>query len=118
MYYEESKKNLFAILRQTGCPTLFFTLSMAEFKWDDLLKEILETVYKRTFTKEEIEAIEQPQRNKLIAENYVQSTLHFNKRTEKIFALMKDNNFFNRSMDAQYHVSQYFYRVEFQARGL
>ena len=31
MYYEESKKNLMALLRQNGCPTLFFTLSCAEF---------------------------------------------------------------------------------------
>ena len=54
MYYEESKKNLFAMLRQFGCPTLFFTFSMAEFQWDGLLKEILETVYKRKFSEAEI----------------------------------------------------------------
>ena len=42
MYYQESKKNLMALLRQNGCPTLFFTLSCAEFDWTDLLKEIIE----------------------------------------------------------------------------
>ena len=31
MYYEESKKNLMALLRQNGCPTLFLTLSCAEY---------------------------------------------------------------------------------------
>ena len=117
MYYEESKKNLFALLRQNGCPTMFFTLSMAEFKWDDLLKEILETVYRRPFTWEEVQALEQPERNKIIAENYVQSSLHFHKRTEKIFSLMKHEDFFNSSTDTPYHVANYFYRVEYQARG-
>ena len=96
---------------------MFFTLSMAEFKWDDLLKEILETVYRRPFTWEEVQALEQPERNKIIAENYVQSSLHFHKRTEKIFSLMKHEDFFNSSTDTPYHVANYFYRVEYQARG-
>ena len=71
MYFEESKKNLFALLRQNGCPTIFFTLSMAEFQWTGLLKEILKTVYRRPFSDEEIEAIEQMERNKIISENFV-----------------------------------------------
>merc|ERR1711867_423015 len=29
MYYEDSKKNLMAILRQNGCPSVFLTLSCA-----------------------------------------------------------------------------------------
>ena len=47
MYYEESKKNLMALLRQNGCPSIFLTLSSAEFDWPVLLKEICETVYRR-----------------------------------------------------------------------
>ena len=31
MYYQESKKNLMALLRQNGCPSVFLTLSCAEF---------------------------------------------------------------------------------------
>ena len=45
MYFENAKKNLMAKLRQDGCPSIFLTLSSAEFDWNDLLKEILETVY-------------------------------------------------------------------------
>ena len=117
MYYEESKKNLFAMLRQLGCPNLFFTMSMAEFKWDELLKEILETVYRRKFSDEEVAALNQTERNRLIAENYLQTTLHFQKRTEKIFNLMKNKNFFTSSPNHQYHVENYYFRIEFQARG-
>jgi hypothetical protein len=32
-YYQQSKKNLMAMLRQKGCPTLFVTISCAEYKW-------------------------------------------------------------------------------------
>ena len=41
-YYEQAKKNLMAILRQRGCPTLFLTMSCAEYKWDELIKEIIQ----------------------------------------------------------------------------
>ena len=117
MYYENSKKNLMALLRQNGCPSLFFTLSMAEFDWPDLLQEIIETVYRQKITKEQVQKLSSNQKNKLIAENYVQATLHFQKRIEKIFSLMKYDNFFNDSEDKKYYVSSYFYRIEFQQRG-
>ena len=117
MYYEESKKILMAIPRQHGCPSLFFTLSMAEFDWPELLQEIIETVYRQKVSKEQIAKMTANQKNKLITENYVQSTLHFQKRIEKIFSLMKYDNFFNDSEDKKYFVSSYFYRVEFQQRG-
>ena len=117
MYYEDSKKNLFSLLRQNGCPTLFFTLSCAEFDWKDLLKEVIETVYKKKVTEEEINGLSPSAKNKIISENYVQSTLHFQKRIEKIFALMKYDDFFGDSGENSYHMSSYFYRIEFQARG-
>ena len=44
MYYEEAKKNVMALLRQNGSPSLFLTLSCAEYSWDSLFKEILETI--------------------------------------------------------------------------
>merc|ERR1712208_171546 len=74
MYYENSKKNLMALLRQNGCPSLFFTLSMAEFDWPDLLQEIIETVYRQKITKEQIAKMTANQKDELITENYVQST--------------------------------------------
>ena len=76
MYYEESKKNLMSLLRQQGCPSIFLTLSCAEFDWPELLKEIAETVYRRKLTDEQIEKLSDKEKNKLISENVVQSTLH------------------------------------------
>ena len=57
MYYEESQKNLMALLRQNGCPSVFLTLSCAEFDWPELVKEIAETVYRKKFTNEQIEEL-------------------------------------------------------------
>ena len=115
MYYEESKKNLMASLRQNGCPSIFLTLSCAEFDWPELLKEILETVYRKKVSQKDIDDLSNAEKNRLISENVVQSTIHFQKRIEKMFSLMK-YNFFEGSNDT-YHASSYFYRIEFQQRG-
>ena len=88
MYYEEAKKNVMAVLRQNGSPSLFVTLSCAEYSWESLLKEILETVKGRKVSDKEIKDLTIQERNKLISENVVQSTLHFQKRIEKELKLM------------------------------
>ena len=115
MYYEESKKNLMASLRQNGCPSIFLTLSCAEFDWPELLKEILETVYRKKVTQKDIDELSTAEKNRLISENVVQSTLHFQKRIEKMFSLMK-YDFFKGSTET-YHAASHFYRIEFQQRG-
>ena len=115
MYFEESKKHVMAMLRQLGCPSLFLTLSSAEFDWKELLKEIAETVYRRSFTEQEIEELSSKERNKLIADNVIQSTLHFQKRVDKLFALMQYDFF--KCGDKIFHVDTYYFRVEYQQRG-
>ena len=53
-YYEQAKKNLMAYLRQRGCPSIFFTLACAEYKWDVLVQQILQVKEKRLVSLEEI----------------------------------------------------------------
>ena len=115
MYFEESKKNLMALLRQNGCPSVFLTLSCAEYDWPELLKEIAETVYRKRFTDKDIEKLSCQEKNKLISDNPVQSTVHFQKRIEKMFSIM-GYDFFGDE-EQVYHASSYFFRVEFQQRG-
>ena len=115
MYYEEAKKHLMAMFRQLGCPTIFLTLSCAEFDWIDLLKEIVETVERRKVTTEYVESLPSNVKNKLISDNVVISTVHFQKRMDKLFTLMK-NNFF-KDRNTSYFVDAFFFRVEFQQRG-
>ena len=85
MYYEQAKKNLMAIIRQNGCPALFLTLSCAEYDWQELLHEIVETVERRKVSQEYIKNLTTKEKNRLISENVVQTTLHFQKRIEKMF---------------------------------
>ena len=69
MYYEEAKKNVMAILQQNGSPSLFVTLSCAEYSWNSLLKEILETVKNREVTEDEVQKLSVQEKNKLVSEN-------------------------------------------------
>ena len=115
-YYEDVKKRLMATIRQRGSPTLFVTLSCAEYDWIDLVKKIYETKYKVSVTSEFIEEQSQAWRNKLINENVVQSTMHFAKRTDKILSLLKTIPIFEHK-GVKYYVRFYFLRAEYQARG-
>ena len=45
MYFQAVKKNLMAFIRQKGPPTLFVTLSSAEFQWDEMLQRIYGTCW-------------------------------------------------------------------------
>ena len=114
-YFEESKKNLFAMLRQHGCPTLFLTLNSNEFDWPGLLREILETELRRRVSDDEIDCLSNSEKNRIIARNSVQSTVHFQKRIEKMYKLMEKDFFVTN--DNVYHVHVYFYRIEYQQRG-
>ena len=111
-YYEQAKKNLMAILRQKGCPTLFLTMSCAEYKWDQLIKGILEVKERRVVDITEVKEMSTSARNKLLIENPVISTLHFHKRMEKLFKYFKTSDAFK-----PYQMADYFFRIEFQARG-
>ena len=55
MYYQDTKKKLMATLRQKGAPTLFTTLSCAEFDWNELVQQTYQTINK---TKVDIKFIE------------------------------------------------------------
>ena len=111
-YYEHAKKDLMACLRQRGCPSLFLTFACAEYKWDNLLKQIIEVNERRTVNLSEIELMNSSEKNKLLSDNPIISTLHFQKRVEKLFNYFKSPYVFK-----PYFMSEYYLRVEFQARG-
>ena len=112
-YYQDVHKRLMAFIRQKGGPTLFATFSAAEFAWDHLALRIYETVTKRPSTMEFIKNQSVSWRNKLIQENVVQTTLHFNKRMDKIISYLNSAPLLEYD-GVQYSVSSYFYRIEFQ----
>jgi hypothetical protein len=115
MYFEESKKNVMALLRQNGSPSLFLTLSCAEYSWETLLKEIVEHVEGKEVSMDYIKEMAHQKKNKLISENVVLSTLHFQKRIEKELKLMNFPKFLDDN--CPFSLKSYYYRVEFQQRG-
>ena len=115
MYFQDVKKRAMAFIRQKGAPTLFCTFSCAEFQWNEMIKSIYETVKGTKVSLQFIEDQDSSWKNKLVSENVVQSTLHFNKRTEKLMSLLSQS-FPCKFNDVQYHLDSYFYRVEFQVR--
>ena len=84
MYYEAAKKNLMATIRQKGTPTAFITLSSNEYQWLGLLKSVWETVNGEPATDEVIDNLSAKEKSELITDNVVQTTLHFQKRIEKM----------------------------------
>ena len=98
-----------------GMPNAFLTLSCAEYHWIDLLNQIVETVERRNVSRDYVQNLSTKDKNRLISDNVVQTTLHFQKRIDKLFTLMK-NDFF-KGRNNTYHVTCYYYRVEFQQRG-
>ena len=111
MYYSDAKKNLMAALRQNGCPTVFLTLSCAEYQWKELCRQILETEFKQEVSMAYIESLSESERNKIISRSAVQSTVHFQKRIEKIFQLLKHDDIFEGLT-----VQDFYYRIEFQGK--
>ena len=94
MYYADVKKRLMAMLRQKGAPTLFTTLSCAEYDWDEMVQSIYETVNKTKVDLDFIRKQDNAWKNKIVSENVVQSTLHFAKRTEKLMSVLSKDEIF------------------------
>ena len=116
MYFQAIKKNLMAFIRQKGPPTLFVTLSSAEFQWDELIHRIYETTTKTKVSLDFIKAQDQGWKTKFVSNNVVASTMHFSKRIEKLISLLtKDSPFCHDGL--MYLVTDFFYRIEFQVRN-
>ena len=49
-FYEAAKSNLMAMIRQRGAPSLFITLSSAEYQWESLLKKCYEAKHRTECT--------------------------------------------------------------------
>ncbi len=112
-YYQQAKKDLMAILRQAGCPNVFPTVACAEYKWDMLIKEILEVERRQSVSIEEVKQMKSAERNRVLSKNAVISTVHFQKRIDKIFKLFENRRIFH-----PYTMADYYYRIEFTKNGV
>ena len=84
-----------------------------QMRWDELQREILEFEKCGPVSDEEIEGLTSAQRRKNVSSHIIQATNFFDKRIRAIFNYLKTP----RSL-GDYHVVDFFYRVEFQQRGI
>ena len=82
-------------------------------KWDEVQRAILEFEKKGPVSQEEIDALTKKQRRQNISKHPFIVTQHFHKRIGKVFSFLKTSQSLGK-----YKVVDYFYRVEFQMRGI
>ena len=111
-YFENKKKNLMAMIRQLGIPTLFISLSAADTKWTDLLSSIKTLLTNKLCTNEEIEQMSWSEKCSLISSHPTVCSLYFDNRVKKFYRhiLKSPHSPFGQLVN-------FFYRVEFQHRG-
>ena len=141
-YFEHAKSRLFAFLRQKGPPTIFTTITSAEFDWIDLMiniirskpdsrrieaiinamkhkNKIIHLLEKKNELREHAEEIvsnmEGPEMSKLVNDHIVHSVKDFDERLKYLFRLLKIPGFLEESK--VYTISEYFIRIEHQQRG-
>ena len=116
MYFQDMKKNAMAVLRQFGAPTIFFTLSFAEFNSDPLFHQILETILNKTISMDELKQMNfsATERSKIITENVVLTTIAFERRLQKVLTYLTNEGFTGHITGRKYYVKDFIYRIEFQ----
>ena len=114
-YWAERKRDLFAMIRQLGKPTMFMTLSANEIGWKNLLR----TLYRlknngADISEEDVTLLHFMEKSTLINEDAVTCAIYFNKLVNVLMGILGSKN---NSPFGQYHVMEYFKRIEFQHRG-
>ena len=143
-YFEFQKSRLFAFLRQIGPPTVFLTLTSAEFDWIDLMENIIKskpdiedvkTIIRNMKNKENISFLlnleneeeikkfsnqivlemDGCEMSKLVNDHILHTTKDFDERIKKVFQLLKLPGFLDNQNN--FKTQDYFIRIEHQQRG-
>ncbi|KAJ8025727.1 ATP-dependent DNA helicase PIF1 [Holothuria leucospilota] len=111
-YWEKTKKELFAMIRQLGIPTWFMSFSGAETRWLHLLRILGRTVHNKEYSDAEMLNMTWHEKSELIQSDPVTCARHFDYMIRR---------FINDVLLSSYHpvgeIVDHFYRVEFQQRG-
>ena len=111
-YWEKSKKDLFAMIRQLGVPTFFLTFSAADRRWIEIDNAILIQQGKPPMTTEEHKNMTWEQHCQIIMSNPVTAARMFEYRVQ---TFIKDVIMSKAKPIGE--VEDYYYRTEFQQRG-
>lgn len=115
-YWMQRKRDVFAMIRQLGKPTMFLTLSASEIRWPPLLKILLKlsSAYDGADVQDVMQQLTALQRATLVSEDPVTCCAYFNKLVNVIMQLLSSTRY---SPFGKYHVVDHFKRIEFQHRG-
>ncbi|XP_047035800.1 uncharacterized protein LOC124641680 isoform X2 [Helicoverpa zea] len=112
-YWTSRKRDLFAMLRQLGKPTIFLTLSANEVRWLTLLNLLLKLSKK--YPGKVAEDLNTSERCSLVSDDPVTCCIYFHKLVGTLMNMLKAKSNYNPF--GQYFVKDYFLRIEFQHRG-
>ena len=100
------------MIRQLGIPTWFLSFSAAETRWLHLLKILSRTVQGKELTDEQVSQMNWKTKSHLIQSDPVTCARHFDYMVHKFIS-----TFLKSSCHPIGHITDNFYRVEFQQRG-
>ncbi|XP_061196745.1 uncharacterized protein LOC133205019 [Saccostrea echinata] len=111
-YWENAKKDIFAMIRQLGVPTWFCSFSAAETKWTGLLRILSQLLNNRNLTDEEIHNLSWIDKCELIKRDPVTCARYFSHRFQTFLT-----HILKGKTQPLGEIRDYFCRVEFQQRG-
>jgi hypothetical protein len=111
-YYERLFKDVMAMIRQIGPPTLFITLSCAERSWPEVLQHAA-SVNGTVLSDKEALDMEEAEKCKLVRDNPDVFVRYYDKRQSDIVKFMSDN----QGPFGKHYVVDYSARHESQKRG-
>ncbi|XP_053407909.1 uncharacterized protein LOC128559625 [Mercenaria mercenaria] len=111
-YWEQAKKDIFAMIRQLRIPTWFCSFSAAETKWLSLLRILGKVVNKVHYSNEDIFNMTWQEKCELIKSDPVTYARYFDHRVQIFLSKVLQSNICPIGK-----ITDFFYRVEFQQRG-
>ena len=81
-YWQTFSYEVLALIRQTGVPLFWHTVTCAELEWTDLLKVLSRKYWKKDLTQEEINELTYPEKSELLNCDPVTVARHFQNRLE------------------------------------
>ena len=112
-YWENQKKEVFAMIRQLGLPTLFMSLSANDLHWSELIITLGKLIDKKDYTEAlKSNTLSWDIRSRLVQSDPVTCVRHFDHRVSQFIQTVL------KSPQSPLGILEdYFYRVEFQQRG-
>lgn len=111
-YWEVTKKQVLAMIRQLGIPSIFITVSPSEHKWPELLVLLKKSVDDEEISEDEAASLTYLEKDRLLRSDPVLVTRYNDERFHILFKTWTSKY----GPFKKYPLTDYFYRTEFQAR--